>query len=369
MNGYNMLEDQKHILEQISGVIDAEAPDAVVIAGDVFDKPAPPAEAVDLLDRFLVGLSEKGFQVFVIPGNHDCAERLAFGSRLMTASGVHICPARIRSEQGSPISPYRLKDRYGAVNIYMLPFLKPADLRACRPGENIRSYTDALRAGVGLMDIDEGERNVLVAHQFVTGSTRSDSEDVCAGGTDNVDACVFEKFDYTALGHLHCPQYAGSGRIRYCGSPLKYSFSEAGRAKSVTVAELGVKGDLTVREVPLTPGRDLREIRGRYEELVSKRFYEGTATDDYLHITLTDEEDVIDGAAKLRTIYPNLMKLDYDNARTRSGGAETAARDMENKTPLQLFSEFYEAQNGQPLSEEQRALCEEMIGRIWEEQL
>ncbi len=361
VNEVPMLADQKHILGEILRVIDGERPDAVLIAGDVYDKPVPSAEAVELFDNFLYSLVKRDLPVFVISGNHDSPERLSFCARMIDASGVHF--SRVFTGK---VKPFTLTDDYGPVDIYMLPFLKPAAVRPLFPGEGIDTYTDALRTVIGDMDIDPARRNVLVPHQFVTGAERSESEEVSVGGLDNVDAAVFDPFDYVALGHLHGPQNVGSERVRYCGSPLKYSFSEAKQVKSVTVAELGEKGQLSVRTAPLTPKHDLRELRGTYEELTNLSNYEDTATDDYLHITLTDEEDVYDALGKLRVIYPNLMKLDYDNCRTRAAGAADDPAGGEDKSPLELFAALFQRQNGRPMSEEQAAFCQSLIEEIWE---
>lgn len=364
VNEFSMLEDQAYILLKILGVIDDERPDAVLIAGDVYDKSVPSAEAVELFDDFLVRLAERKLQVFVISGNHDSPERLAFGGRLMDASGVHLAPV-----YNGHVEPITLTDSFGPVNIFMLPFVKPGHVRRFFPEEKIESYTDALSVAVGDMKLNTGERNVLIAHQFVTGAERSDSEEASVGGLDNVDAAVFDGFDYVALGHIHGPQNIGSERIRYCGTPLKYSFSEVSHQKSVTVAELGEKGALSVRTVPLTPKRDMVELRGSYEELMRKSFYEGTTyPEDYVHITLTDEEDVPEAMARLRVVYRNLMKLSYDNTRTRCLAQIDAAENTERKTPLELFAEFYEKQNGASLSGEQEVFLRTLIETIWEEE-
>lgn len=361
VNEFSMLDDQRHILGEIRRVIDDERPDAVLIAGDIYDRPVPPAEAVGLFDDFLYSLVKRELPVFVISGNHDSPERLSFCSRMIDASGVHFA----RTFNGN-VESFTLTDAYGPVDIFMLPFLKPAAVRRFYPEEEIDTYTDALRAAIGSMDVDPARRNVLIAHQFVTGAARSESEELFVGGLDNVDASVFAPFDYVALGHLHGPQNVGSERVRYCGSPLKYSFSEAGQVKSVTVAELGAKGALTVRAVPLVPLHDLRELRGTYEALTDRRNYENTAPDDYLHITLTDEEDVYDALGKLRVIYPNLMKLDYDNRRTRAAGEIDDGTAGEDRSPLELFAALFEQQNGRPMSAEQTAFCRSLIEDIWE---
>ena len=363
VNEFSMLEDQEYILEEILRVLDGEQPDAVLIAGDVYDKPVPPAEAVQLFDKFLTKLAAKNTQTFLISGNHDSSERLAFGARLMEGSGIHISPV-----YGGEVKPVELADEFGPVRVYLLPFVKPASVRRFFPEREIGSYTEAGAAGGGAKDLGPPGRNVLVAHQFVTGASRSESEEISVGGSDNVDVSVFDGFDYVALGHIHGPQNIGSERVRYCGTPLKYSFSEVKHAKSVSIAELGKKGELTVRTVPLIPKRDLAEIRGTYMELTAKAFYEGKNREDYYHITLTDEEDIRDAVGRLRVIYPNLMKLDYDNLRTRLGGRVEAARQVEKKTPLELFAEFYRKQNNQDMSSEQASLVEGLIESIWEEE-
>lgn len=362
VNEFSMLEDQQYILTEILQIIDREKPDGVMIAGDVYDKSVPSAEAVALLDDFLVRLAKRDLQVFLISGNHDSPERMAFGGRLMAQSGVHLAPV-----YDGKVSPITLTDEYGPVNLYLLPFLKPAHVRRCFPEREILTYTDALAAAIEAMGVNPAQRNVLVTHQFVTGAARCDSEEISVGGTDNVDVSVFEPFDYVALGHIHGPQQVGRETVRYCGTPLKYSFSEAKHQKSVTVVELGEKGAVSVHTVPLTPMRDLAELRGTYEELTFRGFYQGTSYPrDYVHITLTDEEDIPDAVSKLRIIYPNLMKLDYDNKRTRAGIVLEGAEDQQ-RSPLELLEEFYEKQNGQPMGEEQRAFAKNLMERIWEE--
>lgn len=356
VNEFPMLADQKAILAQILKIADDERPNAVLIAGDVYDKSVPPVEAVELFDDFLVKLAARKLPVYVIGGNHDSPERLAFCNRLIDASGIHISPA-----YGGDVRPLSLADGYGKVNIYMLPFVKPANVRRYFPEEQIESYTDAVRVAISKMQVNAAERNLLVTHQFVTGAARCDSEEISVGGADNVDLSAFDAFDYVALGHIHGAQNI-SPRVRYCGTPLKYSFSEAKQQKSVTVAELKEKGTLEIRTVPLTPERDMHEIRGTYEEIASKNFYENTTyRSDYMHVTLTDETDVPDAMAKLRVIYRNLMTLSYDNTRTRARTELGAAAETEKKTPLDLFAEFYEKQNGAPMDEEQRAFVRELI--------
>ena len=364
LNEFSLLEDQEYILARILSIIDAERPDAVLLAGDVYDRPVPPAEAVGLFDDFLVRLAKRDLQVFVISGNHDSPERIAFGARLMDKSGVHLSPV-----YDGAVAPVTLEDAWGPVRVYMLPFLKPAHVRRFCPDETIETYTDAMAAAVARMKVDTSVRNVLITHQFVAGASPTESEEISAvGGAASVDPAVFEPFDYVALGHLHGPQRVGRDTIRYCGAPLKYSFSEKDQQKSVTIADLMEKGRVELRTVPLTPRRELRELRGTYNELTARSFYEGTATDDYLHILLTDEDDVPDAVARLRTVYPNLMKLDYDNARTRSGGGPIAPA-AEHRSPPELLADFYEAQNGQPLSDNQLRYVRQLFADLQEERL
>lgn len=364
VNEYSMLEDQQYILMQIINIIDETKPDGVIIAGDIYDKPVPSAEAVALFDDFLYRLAKRNLQVFVISGNHDSPERIAFASRLIEKSGIYMSPV-----YNGKVTPITLSDEYGELDVYMLPFIKPAHVRRYFEEETINSYTDAMRVAIKNMNINKSHRNILVTHQFVTGSSRCESEELSVGGTDNVDSDVFEDFDYVALGHIHSPQNCGSDKIRYCGTPLKYSFSEANHKKSVTVVTIEKKGDMEITTIPLTPLRDLVEIKGTYDEIMSKSFYEGTTyKEDYMHITLTDEEDIYDAIGKLRTVYKDLMKLDYDNKRTRGTARITETADVERKSPLELFSNFYEIQNCQPMSDEQNEFMLELIERIWEGQ-
>ncbi len=362
VNEYSMLEDQQYILKKIINIINDENPDGVIIAGDIYDKPVPPAEAMQLFDDFLVGLAKRNLQVFVISGNHDSPERIAFGSRIMDAGGIHLSPV-----YNGNIEPISMQDEYGTVDIYMLPFVKPVHIRRFCEDE-ITTYTDAVKYAVSKMNLNAANRNVLITHQFVTGAKRSESEEISVGGSDNVDAGVFEGFDYVALGHIHSPQNCGSDKIRYCGTPLKYSFSEAKDKKSVTVVELAEKGTATYRTIELIPKHDLVELKGTYADLMRKSFYENTTLqEDYTHITLTDEEDIPDAIGKLRTVYHRLMKLDYDNKRTRAKAEIDASADVESKSPLELFSDFYELQNNQPMTEEQAKFMQELVEHTWEE--
>ena len=365
VNEFSMIEDQKYILNQILGIIDEERPDGVLLAGDLYDRPVPSAEAVQLLDSFLTRLAKCKIPVYAISGNHDSAERIAFGSHIMSSSGICMSPV-----YDGKTAKYCLMDNYGEVWIHLLPFIRPAVVRHVFAGEEgveeIRTYQEAVQAAVEHMDLDTEKRNVLVAHQFVVGAMSCDSEEITVGGIDQIEGAVFRDFDYVALGHIHSPQNVGNDRIRYCGTPLKYSFSEAGQQKSVTVVELGEKGTLEVREIQLKPLRDMRKLKGTYMAITSLSNYQDTNTEDYVQITLTDEEDIVDGMQKLRTIYPNLMRLEYDNCRTRENQKVTGTETVEKKSELEYFEEFFELQNNQPMNEEQRKFSEELIRKLGE---
>ncbi len=404
VNEFSMVEDQKYILDRIIEIAKQEQADGVMIAGDIYDKSVPSAEAVQIFDRFLTGFARLGIKVFAVSGNHDSAERIAFGAQLMKGRGVYLSPV-----YDGNIEKITLSDEYGALNIYLLPFIKPAVVRhvldreqktagsqfrsgreqaeeggqletgreqaegdgcsgssrkAWQESNLPESYQEAVKLAVERMKVDGTKRNVLVAHQFVTGAGRCESEEVVVGGLDNVDAEVFQAFDYVALGHIHSPQWVGRETVRYCGTPLKYSFSEAEQEKSVTVVELGEKGGVELRTIPLTPLHDMRKISGTYMEVTARSFYQDINREDYVQVTLTDEEDIPDGLKKLRIIYPNLMRLVYDNHRTRQNRELGAVQDMEQKSELELFGEFYAQQNNQPMSAEQTAFVRGLIEGI-----
>ena len=363
-NELSLIDDQGYILGDISFIVWKEKPDCVLIAGDVYDKAVPSAEAVKLFSKFLTQIVYFGAKVFIVSGNHDSPERLSFGSELMSGSGVYISPVYSGS-----VTPVTLEDEYGKVNFYLLPFIKPATVRRFFEGEQIDTYTQAVAAAVKAMNVDETERNVIVAHQFVTGSKQSGSEEFSVGDVGNVDVDVFAPFDYVALGHIHGSQNVGSKRIRYCGTPLKYSLSEKDGRKSVTIVELGQKGSLNLRVIPLEPLHDVVEIKGTYEVITKKSFYNGTnLKDSFVHAVLTDEEEVPDVFAKLRIIYPYLMSVKYDNTRTRASAGTELVADVKSRTPIELFSDFFERQNNKPLTDEQRQTVRDIIEKLWGEE-
>ena len=368
VNGFSMMEDQEYILNRILEIIEEEQPDGLLIAGDVYDKTIPPAEAVRRMDDFLTAVAAKHVPVFLISGNHDSAERVAFGHQLMQGSGIWISPV-----YDGTIRHHTLEDRWGEVNIYLIPFLRPSVVRSFFPDVEIEDYTDALRTIVEDLQVDTSRRNVVLAHQFVTAAgalpETCDSEQLSVGGLDRVDGSVFSPFDYTALGHLHGPQRVGSETIRYAGSPLKYSFSELHQKKSVTVAELRAKGVTEIRQIPLQPRREMIELRGTFEEILEEARKKGELQTDYYHMILTDETDVVDALSRLREYYPNIMLLDYDNRRTRSQKEVEQLDRVEERTPGELFAALYEQQNGQEMDSDRKEYLDGLIREIWEEQV
>lgn len=361
VNEFSMIEDQKYILLEILSIIEKEEANAVLISGDIYDKSQPSNEAVNLFDEFIFRLSKLNVKTYIISGNHDSAEKLSFAYRFIEKSNVFISPV-----YNGEIKKHTLLDEWGKVNIYMLPFIKPINVKLQFEDEEISSYTDAIKVAIKHMDVNENERNIILSHQFVTGAIRSDSEEISLGGTDNVDVCAYDSFDYVALGHIHSPQKLVRDTVRYSGTPLKYSFSECRHNKSVTVVEMKEKGNVSITQIPLVPMREMVEIKGKYDEVMAKSFYENLNADkDYFHITLTNEEDVADALLKLRTVYKNVMKLDYDNKRTRAA-TTVGATVNQSKSPLELFDELYEMQNGAKPSEEQDAVLLSLIKEIWE---
>lgn len=364
IHDFPMLDDQKYILNQMLDIFCQHQVDGILIAGDIYDKTVPSAEAVQLFDWFLTELAEENFPVYMISGNHDSPERLSFGSGLFENSNIYISGI-----YDGEVKKATVQDMYGAVHIYLLPFLKPAAVRHALDREDITTYQEGVEAVLSKISLEVQDRNILVAHQFVTGAGRSDSEEVSVGGIDNVDGELFREFDYVALGHIHRPQHMGREELRYSGTPLKYSFSEVSQEKSVTIVELKEKGNVEISAVPLIPARDMRKLKGSYMEVTSRDAYTPEKKYDYLQIILTDDEEVPGAMEKLRTIYPNLMCLEYDNTRTRENRQISDFEQQENKSEMELFQEFYELLNNEPLKEEQKEFMEGLIQNLKEETL
>lgn len=370
VNGMSMLDDQRYILRQILDIAKKHQVSVLLIAGDVYDKASPSAEAVTVFDAFLTDAVAAGLRVLAIPGNHDSAERIAYAQGLLEKQGVCLPPV-----YAGEVERVELEDEHGPVEFWLLPFLKPGDVRRFFPDEEIGDdYSAALRAVLGACAIDQGKRNVVLSHQLVTAygtaPDRADDE-IKLGGMDNVDVSVYDAFDYVALGHVHRPQRVGRDTVRYSGSPLKYSFSEARYDKSAALIDLGEKkpGDdvgecVSFELIPLVPLHDVREVRGTLADVLAM----GTAHDasqDYLHITLSDEHPQLDAMAKIHEVFPNAMMLDYDNVTVLIDRPQTQlTADPDSMDTLDLFSAFYESQVGNPLDNEQRDFARKLIAKV-----
>ena len=369
LHRYSLEEEQAEMLARICQIAEAEKPDAVLIAGDIYDRSIPPVYATQLLDIFLARLSRIS-TVCMISGNHDSAERLSFLSGPLTESGLHISPV-----YRGQIKPVTLADAAGPVDVWMLPFIKAASVRPYFPNESISSTHDAVACAIRSMNIDPTRRNVLLAHQFVAGSQTSGSEetvspdtaDLSVGGTDMVDASIFRAFSYVALGHIHRAQNVGSPRIRYCGTPMAYDFSEAGMEKTVTIAELDDAGHITIRTVPIPAPRELVEVRGSFSDITDDANVRHADKGAYTHVTLTDDTPIPDVMNRLRQIYPLITHLDWDNARTRADSDFSSVPDASRHTPLTLFQEFFQKMNGTELTQEQCLYLQACIRDIWED--
>lgn len=359
ISGFSMQEDQEHILRRILEITDAEKPDAILIAGDIYDKLTPPAEAVQLLDWFLNELTARRIETFLIAGNHDSAERIAFGGRIMDRSGIHFSAVY----DGRP-QRFTLSDAHGEADVYLLPYLRAAEVRRFFPDAVITDTAGAVRTAIAALPLDRSRRSIILSHQFVMGGVTCDSERNAVGGTDSVPPEVYADFDYAALGHLHGPQQIGSPAVRYSGSPLKYSFSEAAQKKSVTVCELGEKGTAPeIRCIPLTPLRDMRILTGDFETVMQD------ASEDYLHIRLTDTSRIPDAIKKLRTKYPQVMSIEYI-AETERTPHQIAEKTVEfvREDPLTMFTGFFRDMNGREMSDSQADTMRDLINEIWAEE-
>lgn len=366
----SLIEEQKDVLKQIAMLAKKEQVDAVVIAGDIYDRPIPPAEAVELLDGFLTGMVQAEIPVILISGNHDSPERVAFGEQILGRQGVHIA-----GPYEGHLKIVTLQDAYGPVEFVCMPFVKPAVLGCGSNADAVQKMleppSDSGQSRELPPEQDTGEtasRRVLVTHYFVTGEggavpELSESEtDVNVGGLDSVSAALFRGFSYVALGHIHKPQRLGEG-IFYAGSPLKYSFSEARTTKTVQLVTLDATGHSQVQQIPLAPLRDVRCIKGRLEELiqnVEQRMQEaGCNREDYLQVTLTDLEELMDPISTLRSVYPNVLQILMEkNLVTREDGY-ISELPTARKSTEQLFGEFYQLLREEELDEKRREVVKQ----------
>lgn len=375
VHNVSLLPDQRYILERVLEAVERERPDAVLLCGDIYDKPQIAREAEKLYDWFLTELTACGQPVFIISGNHDSAAHVGYFSDLLKKNQLYTTAPEFTGVR----EPVTLEDEHGPVHFWLMPFLKPVDVRAAYPEEEYPdvktdSYHNAIGSVVAQMDVDPSARNVLLAHQFVvksvgagedTGVEKSDSEVLSIGGLDCVGADLFDVFDYVALGHLHRPQKAGRETVRYSGTPLKYSFSEANDTKSITMVELGPKGDVQIKTIPLTPMRDMRRISGSFAEVTAPAFYEEQERDDYLEITLTDDSDVPGAFSQLRTIYPNLLSLRYAGTDRTFETSNLTVKELEEADPFDLVSGFFREQTGKELRPEQEGLLKDLMVELW----
>ncbi len=360
VNGFSMIEDQVYILDVVLNTLVSSGAQVLLIAGDVYDTSVPSVEAVNLFNRFLKKVHKLKVTLIIISGNHDQVERLSFAHDLLAESDVFISP-----KYNKDTKCITLQDAYGDIHFYMLPFIKPIHVREAL-GVDVHTTNEAVKAAIDEMHINTGERNVLLAHQFITNALTSESEEVSVGGSDNVDAQHFDVFDYVALGHLHRAQYVHSKHIRYCGTLLKYSISERNHQKSITIVEVKEKGVVDIQSIEIKAKRDIIHIRGLYMEITSPSFYANMNLDDYYYITLCDEEDQLDALFKLRCIYPNIMQMDYDNKRTREHRPLVSLQKVETLSPLEMFEKLYVLQNNTSMSEEQEVFLKQLIEEIWE---
>lgn len=374
VNAYNMIEDQEYLLKQVVELIKEERVHAVLLAGDIYDKTQPSEDAVNLFDWFLNQVSETNAHIIAIPGNHDSAERLAFAQSFLKKQGVHFPPS-FSGEMERVV----LEDEHGPVNFWLLPYLRPIDARRAFPDAEIGSdYTKAVKTVLDAAQINTKERNVLLSHQFVTAfgyKPERANEEISLGGVDNVDVSAYDSFDYVALGHVHRPQRIGRDTVRYAGSLLKYNISEARFPKSVTLVDVGPKADneklgscITFEQISLTPLHEMRQIKGPLAQLLDEQVVSAGAPHDFLHVTLTDETPQIDALNRLRETYPNILALDYDNATTRSNtNLNTSSQTLEDIDPVRVFSEFFSAQAGHELNDEQAQLASKLLYQSAEE--
>ncbi len=362
VNGFSMIDEQKHILEEILEILQKEQVKAVMIAGDVYDRNVPSVEATNLLDRFLSELVKQQMEVFLIAGNHDSGDRLNFGSSLFESMHVHI----VGTYKGT-VPSYAMQDEYGTIVFHLLPFIRPINVNRYIEEEMAKAgdYTQAVQKALANDTIDPSQRNVLLSHQFVTGVQvdENGSEEIIVGGLDQVSGTVYDAYDYVCLGHIHRPQKVSRDTMVYAGTPLKYSFSEANQVKSVPIVDFKEKGNIEIKRIPLIPLHEMKEVKGKFAEIMR-----ASHSEDYMHVTLTNEEDVPDAIRDLRQVYPNIMKLDYDNRRTQNAAAAAVNEEKMAQSPLEIFSTFYEERNHASMSEAQKNCMEELIHEIWEDE-
>ncbi len=355
-----MADDQKYILDQIIKITKEEKADGIIIAGDIYDKAIAPVEAIRIFEDFLTELVKLKIKVYIISGNHDNSDRLTFGSGFMENSGIFFS----HNYDGTAACP-TFTDEFGEVKIYLLPFIRPQNVRPCFPDKEIADYNDALKTAVDSLNIDCSKRNILVTHQNVTNAKHCDSEELIFGGLDNISSKIFKDFDYVALGHIHSPQHIERESIRYCGTPLKYSTSEINQTKSVTVIDLKEKGNLSVYQKELKPLRDMRQVKGKFDDIIKNSSSDDKNHEDYINVVLTDEDDVADAMARIRQVYPFALQIEYDNYRTQHIADSIKTSDVKKMNPCDVFSAFYTDRTEKELSEDESEYIKTLVEDIW----
>jgi len=358
--GYSLIEDQKYILDQIIQIAEDEKTDGIIIAGDVYDKSIPSVEAIKLFENFLKEAAERKINVFIISGNHDSAERLTFGSEFMKSSGIYFSDSFCGSAKS-----VQLKDSFGNVNLWLLPFIRPQNVRPYFSDREIPDYNTAVKTVIDSMGINSTERNILVTHQNVTNAIRCDSEELIFGGLDNINSDIFSDFDYVALGHIHSPQHIQKESVRYCGTPLKYSASEINQKKSVTVIELKEKSNLNIRTRELQPLHDMRQIKDSFDSIIKNASADTKDHEDYINIVLTDETDIPDAMSRLRQVYPRTLQIEYDNYRTQHITDSIKMSSVKKMNPEEVFRAFYYDRTESELTEDQTEYLKTVIEEIW----
>ena len=353
---YSMLEEQRNALRQVLEAIDEKNVDGIFIAGDIYDKTVPTIEAVELFDNFLVELAKKEIDVFIISGNHDSPERIGFGAELFKSKRIHIS----KPYEGN-VEYVDVCDEHGRIRVHLIPYLKPANVRRFYPDEEVIDFNGAIRVVVKHMDLDKDARNIVLVHQFITGAVRSESEESFLGGMDNIEYDLFDDFDYVALGHIHKSQAMGRQQVRYSGALVKYAIDEIKQVKSITLGEMNDKGEVIIDTIPIKPVHDMRHIEGTYLELTDRNNYIDTKVDDYLHVVLKDEEDVPDALRKLRVIYPNILKLEYDNTRTRHRNSVIEREAVKKREPIEYIEELFYLQNNDKMNDEQLGVLRQLM--------
>lgn len=362
LHSFSLIDDQEYILNQIVEKLVENKVDVLLVAGDIYDKNVAPETGIKLFRKFLNDLVKANIKVMVISGNHDSAERLTFGGEFMTDKGLFFSKV-----YDGKIEPVVLQDENGPVNIYLLPFIKPSIVQHYLPDEKIESYEDAVSCAIRQMNLNLSERNLIVAHQNILSAERCESEENIIGGLDAVSDQVFKDFDYVALGHIHKQQEVGKSKVMFSGTPLKYSTSELEHDKVMPLITLGKKGEKEIELIPLVPKRDLRQIRGTFDEIMRKSKDDPNNAEDYIDVILTDENDILDAISTLRTVYPNILKITYDNKATKAAENVERFDAVDEKKPLDVFEAFYKARRGADMDESQREYIQSLIEKIWGE--